>query len=147
MTWYQAREYCRSHYTDLVSVRTYAENDQVTSVVSEDAWIGLHRQPWAWSDSSTSNFTSWSDVEPTNNQGVTSCATVNTTTGLWMQADREEEHDFICQALSSSQSSTTLVQDKVLAATTYKLELKTEENLDDAALWNRILEQVVSLYI
>ncbi|CAL8386363.1 unnamed protein product [Boreogadus saida] len=51
MTWYEALQYCRSHYTDLASVRNAAENGKVLALNPQSSWIGLHRHPWSdWSD-------------------------------------------------------------------------------------------------
>ena len=45
MTWTEAQRYCRDRHTDLASVRSKAENQQVKEVVppGELAWIGLFR--------------------------------------------------------------------------------------------------------
>lgn len=147
MTWYQAREYCRSHYTDLVSVRSTFENDEISSYVTENAWIGLHRKPWAWSDSSTSNFTNWHELESSTITGMTSCATASTTTGLWWEADCKELHYFICQnvyytdytSTSTGQLKTTRTNTRI---TTYKLKFMSEEDLNDPDVQQQILKQV-----
>ncbi|XP_055368854.1 macrophage mannose receptor 1-like isoform X2 [Betta splendens] len=142
MTWYQARQHCLTTHTDLASLTTYYENHEASLEVLGDAWMGLHRQPWAWSDASTSNYTNWGSVQPTNIESMTSCVTVSTTTGLWWQADCWEEHEFVCEAVSTSPSSTIMVQDKIWTKTLYKLKLKWEEVLNDPAVWNQLLQQL-----
>ncbi|XP_056277361.1 L-selectin-like [Pseudoliparis swirei] len=48
MTWDEARTYCRSRYTDLVSVRNQSENNQIKSLLTTKTWLGLHRKIWAY---------------------------------------------------------------------------------------------------
>uniref|UniRef100_A0A8C5AP47 C-type lectin domain-containing protein n=1 Tax=Gadus morhua TaxID=8049 RepID=A0A8C5AP47_GADMO len=60
MTWYEALQYCRSHYTDLAIVRNAAENGKLLALNPQSSWIGLHRHPWShWSDGSRSTFLNW----------------------------------------------------------------------------------------
>lgn len=56
-----AQSYCRSHYTDLASVRNPAENSTVLAVKPSEGecWIGLHRDPWKWSDGDEDTMTYW----------------------------------------------------------------------------------------
>lgn len=148
MTWYQARGYCRSNYTDLVSVSTFYENDEISSLVLADAWIGLHRTPWAWSDSSTSNFSNWNDIRSSDILDMTSCATVSTITGLWWEADCDEEHYFICEDVSYSIGSTstdnpsTVQRKGKTATTTYMLKFKSHKDTNNPGVQEQILNQV-----
>ncbi|CAL8386365.1 unnamed protein product [Boreogadus saida] len=51
MTWYEALQFCRSHYTDLAIVPNATENDKISALSTQHKWIGLHRYPWSlWSD-------------------------------------------------------------------------------------------------
>ena len=46
-----ARQYCRTHHTDLVSIRSPAENQVVREVAAgHEVWIGLFKDTWRWSD-------------------------------------------------------------------------------------------------
>ncbi|KAJ3591241.1 hypothetical protein NHX12_009187 [Muraenolepis orangiensis] len=56
-----AREYCRTHHTDLVSIRNPEENQLVREVADghEIYWIGLFRDSWIWSDGRYSSFRFW----------------------------------------------------------------------------------------
>ncbi|KAJ4927782.1 hypothetical protein JOQ06_015584 [Pogonophryne albipinna] len=65
MTWHEAVAFCRSKYTDLVSVRNLSENNQISSLLSGNTWIGLHRKTWPyWSDKSPNIFTKWATGHP-----------------------------------------------------------------------------------
>uniref|UniRef100_A0AAV2KLU2 C-type lectin domain-containing protein n=1 Tax=Knipowitschia caucasica TaxID=637954 RepID=A0AAV2KLU2_KNICA len=54
--WLAAQQYCRSHYTDLVSgLDQYAQFLQTFPVRNASCWIGLSRDHWGWSDGSNSD--------------------------------------------------------------------------------------------
>lgn len=135
MTWHQAQSHCRSMYTDLVTVRTESENDQLTRMVSRKHWIGLHRERWAyWSDHNPTSFTNWNIGQPDNSGApVASCAMVDATTGKWLDTDCEESHFFICQS-------------PLLHRTMFKLKFESDADLNDPAIQQQILEQVLEVY-
>ncbi len=61
-TWKDAQSYCRQYYTDLVIIQNQTENNQLRVLINPytNAWIGLFRDVWKWSDEtnvSTSSFT------------------------------------------------------------------------------------------
>uniref|UniRef100_UPI003AAE14F2 putative C-type lectin domain family 20 member A n=1 Tax=Centroberyx gerrardi TaxID=166262 RepID=UPI003AAE14F2 len=70
-TWTKAQSYCRERYTDLASVRNQAENDEIKTIIPQgtDAWIGLFRDSWKWSDGSATSITNWNtkNSEPKDN--------------------------------------------------------------------------------
>ncbi|XP_041096150.1 receptor-type tyrosine-protein phosphatase eta-like [Polyodon spathula] len=74
-TWYEAQLYCRSCYTDLVTVTP--QNEPVLDASTTDTWIGLHRIPggWQWSDGDGSSYYNWAPGEPNNSGGYEDCAT------------------------------------------------------------------------
>uniref|UniRef100_A0A8C4GX81 C-type lectin domain-containing protein n=1 Tax=Dicentrarchus labrax TaxID=13489 RepID=A0A8C4GX81_DICLA len=131
-TWHEARAFCRSKYTDLVSVRNRSENDHIISLQPKRAWIGLHRNLWAyWSDQSHSTFTNWNEGQPDNNgDTMESCAAVNTTTGTWWDVDCNSKHYFICEEF------------KIRHKKTFKLKFQSEADLNDPAVQQQILEQL-----
>uniref|UniRef100_A0A3B3D7Z6 C-type lectin domain-containing protein n=1 Tax=Oryzias melastigma TaxID=30732 RepID=A0A3B3D7Z6_ORYME len=101
MTWDDAKNHCRSLYTDLARVNNETENTEIYALLPRNAWIGLYRRPWSpWSDHTPTNFANWDasqlgGLDPT----PLSCGAVNTTTGLWFNVNCEEKHNFICQNL------------------------------------------------
>lgn len=58
MKWIDAQHYCREHHTDLVSMTSLTENEEIQRLVPEGqlAWIGLFGDSWRWSDGSYSPF-------------------------------------------------------------------------------------------
>ncbi|XP_066580864.1 C-type mannose receptor 2-like [Amia ocellicauda] len=68
--WTEAQRFCRENYTDLVSVRSQSENEEVKKAAKgQCVWIGLFRDPWKWSDQSSSSFRHWDTDEP-NGAGI-----------------------------------------------------------------------------
>lgn len=74
LTWKDARRRCHSLGTELVSIHSQAENDYVTSLISDTdrlrVWIGGTRvdaEKWAWIDGSKWSWDDgWSSGQPNN---------------------------------------------------------------------------------
>ncbi|TNN35676.1 Lymphocyte antigen 75 [Liparis tanakae] len=132
MSWREARAFCRSRYTDLASARSRSENTQISSLLSNTAWIGLRRATWAyWSDRTPSSFSNWNQDQPNiRGAAVDSCAAVDTGTGLWWDVDCHLENTFVCQKVYSHQQQT------------FRLRLRTKADLKDPALQQQVLDQV-----
>uniref|UniRef100_A0A3Q3EI00 C-type lectin domain-containing protein n=1 Tax=Kryptolebias marmoratus TaxID=37003 RepID=A0A3Q3EI00_KRYMA len=130
-TWHDAKNYCRSKNTDLAKVRNTLENDEVYKMLEKASWIGLHRKLWSkWSDQSPATFTNWNKGQPDNTgSSKTSCAAVNTTTGMWWNVACDTEQEFICEKL-------------ILSKRRFKLRLQSETDLNDPTAQQQILEQV-----
>uniref|UniRef100_A0A3B3V4H8 C-type lectin domain-containing protein n=1 Tax=Poecilia latipinna TaxID=48699 RepID=A0A3B3V4H8_9TELE len=68
MSWAAAQSFCRQHHTDLASVRSSSEWEQIQVLVQSAgqnaAWIGLFRNSWSWSDGSNVTFSHWRPTEP-----------------------------------------------------------------------------------
>ncbi|XP_063756168.1 hepatic lectin-like [Eleginops maclovinus] len=78
MTWTEAQSYCRTHHTDLASVRNMVDNYEVVKVLPGGAaWIGLSRDTWKWSDRSHSSFRYWEQYEPNFKDHVETCVAAN----------------------------------------------------------------------
>ncbi|XP_058879026.1 fibronectin-like [Acipenser ruthenus] len=73
-TWAEAQHYCRSCYSDLVTVTP--QNEPVLTASATDTWIGLQRIPggWQWSDGDGSSYYKWAPGEPNNYGGHEDCA-------------------------------------------------------------------------
>uniref|UniRef100_A0A3B5R4S1 C-type lectin domain-containing protein n=1 Tax=Xiphophorus maculatus TaxID=8083 RepID=A0A3B5R4S1_XIPMA len=90
MFWEDAKNYCRSKYTDLVRVWNTSQNNEIHPLIERNHWIGLYRDLWAnWSDHSLLTFTNWETGQPDNkgSTNMTSCAAVNTSTRTWWDYD------------------------------------------------------------
>ncbi|KAG7216440.1 hypothetical protein INR49_001926 [Caranx melampygus] len=60
VTWFDARDYCRTYHSDLASVRNEAESQIILKVAKGlKVWVGLFRDPWIWSDGTYSSFRHW----------------------------------------------------------------------------------------
>ncbi|MGH0171835.1 UNVERIFIED_CONTAM: hypothetical protein FKN15_061983 [Acipenser sinensis] len=78
MVWPEAWQYCRDHYTDLVSLTSLAAQNRVSELVRNSTalrfWIGLHRtvvyDNWYWvagkDKKGLLNYTNWAPGEPNN---------------------------------------------------------------------------------
>ncbi|KAK7898407.1 hypothetical protein WMY93_019260 [Mugilogobius chulae] len=88
MTWDEAQLYCKSSYTDLVSVRDLTENGDVSTLLTTStAWIGLYRQGWGqWSDQTPLTFNNFRQedlaLDQTSSVAV-KCAVASIFSGLW----------------------------------------------------------------
>ncbi|XP_062376881.1 macrophage mannose receptor 1-like [Sardina pilchardus] len=103
--WTDAQRYCREKHTDLASVRSQAENNQINETIADSldpqedggnrtAWIGLFRANWSeWSDGSSSSFRHWKAGEPNNLKGKEFCVA---TGGQWNDAECHHPKSFIC---------------------------------------------------
>uniref|UniRef100_A0A3Q1EDT7 C-type mannose receptor 2-like n=2 Tax=Acanthochromis polyacanthus TaxID=80966 RepID=A0A3Q1EDT7_9TELE len=133
MSWYQAKNYCSSNYTDLASVRNTSENSNIKSLLSNTTWIGLHRNFWSsWSDQTPATFTNWKENQPDNNgKNPASCAVVSPHTGRWSDVYCQIKRYFVCQSVFYPQNGTT-----------FKLRFQSEANLDHPDIQHHILQQL-----
>ncbi|XP_056132647.1 low affinity immunoglobulin epsilon Fc receptor-like [Lampris incognitus] len=71
MDWCEARRYCRTHHTDLVSISNQTQNQEVISKgKNKTFWIGLLHDEWEWDDggcSTSRNFQPGYPAEADNN--------------------------------------------------------------------------------
>ena len=97
VTWTEAQEYCRSHHTDLVSIRDSTEDQAVKRAsVGYHVWIGLYKDAWYWSDGRSSSFRLWDQYAI---EGIfpQSCAVMTShTSGRWSQRSCDDMHPFLC---------------------------------------------------
>ncbi|XP_030635249.1 macrophage mannose receptor 1-like [Chanos chanos] len=99
--WREAQSYCREHHTDLVSVRNQTENNMIWSLIKDstsNAWIGLFRGSWKWSDQSNS-FTNWESGQPDHNVGNENCAVMEVNgneLGQWHDYPCGTKKPFVC---------------------------------------------------
>ncbi|XP_030211411.1 putative C-type lectin domain family 20 member A, partial [Gadus morhua] len=132
MTWYEALQYCRSHYTDLASVRNAAENEKVLAPQPFETWIGLHRYPWShWSDGSGATFLNWGPGEPNSSRGPIAprCVKMSVNSGHFFDEECGLLYNFACQGNLKQRS-------------TFKLKISSEADMTDPEVEQQILEQL-----
>lgn len=102
MNWTDGQQYCRTHHTDLVSVRSEAEYQDVIQVLGSGiAWLGLYRTR-TWSDQSNSTFRYWREGEPDNGrqtveEGNQHCTAVSfNASGRWTDENCMKSLAFFC---------------------------------------------------
>ncbi|CAL8338228.1 unnamed protein product [Arctogadus glacialis] len=55
--WCEARLYCRKHFTDLVSINNYTQNEEALRIgANRTFWIGLKHDNYEWEDGQCSTF-------------------------------------------------------------------------------------------
>ncbi|MGH0154900.1 UNVERIFIED_CONTAM: hypothetical protein FKN15_027983 [Acipenser sinensis] len=92
-TWTDARSYCREKHTDLVTVRSLEEQQQILNVAKDyQFWIGLYRdsENWQWSNGDAVSYTKW-----TAGTGGVFCATADAG-GSWGQSVCHDQKPFMC---------------------------------------------------
>ena len=99
MNWTEAQSYCREHHTDLASVRNMIENQKIKDLVpaGQEAFIGLYRDSWEWSDGSDSSFRHWVQGEPDNYDGKDACVVADfSRNGEWWDIPCDNKEPFVC---------------------------------------------------
>lgn len=98
MVWTAARDYCRTHYTDLTSLRNDAEYQIVQQVANgNEVYVGLFRDPWEWSDQTDSSFRYWNPDKTVWTDSTQTCvAMLKVNSGKWGDRACTETHPFVC---------------------------------------------------
>lgn len=97
MNWTDAQSYCRQHYTDLASVRSLQENEQIrlTKPAGLIVWTGLYRDTWRWSNGNLYLFHYWASGQP--NGGIQNCTTTDfSRAGQWVDRECDDKQASIC---------------------------------------------------
>ncbi|KAJ3591242.1 hypothetical protein NHX12_009188 [Muraenolepis orangiensis] len=131
-----AREYCRTHHTDLVSIRNPEENQLVREVADgHEVWIGLFRDSWIWSDGRYSSFRFWMPGHRNSGNVDTSlCGAVTDRTDdrRWQPLQCSYKRPFFC----------TCTKTRVLKV---KVRSESLQDLNDPATKAAILKQMQQL--
>lgn len=74
MTWFEARDHCREHYTDLAHASNQNDNRRLKEMQSQRSWIGLHRDDthrdkWRWSGGGEVPVLYWGYNQPEERNG------------------------------------------------------------------------------
>ncbi|XP_061635504.1 L-selectin-like isoform X1 [Phyllopteryx taeniolatus] len=104
MTWSEAREWCQTHYTDMVVVQSQDENAALVSFLpnknhSPYYWLGITKthkdRNWIWigNNSTWVGEESWAENEPNNNQSWPVCVELYVNA----RANRGKWNDEKCQ--------------------------------------------------
>ncbi|XP_058865231.1 macrophage mannose receptor 1-like [Acipenser ruthenus] len=95
-TWTEAQQYCREHHTDLVSIKSASENEDLAKKVQgKTFWIGLFNDPWKWSHQGDNyTFHNWANEQPNNMGGNEKCVIIGVRDGA--SQSRGEWHDKDC---------------------------------------------------
>ncbi|KAK6466629.1 snaclec subunit B-like, partial [Huso huso] len=101
--WTEARSYCREKHTDLVTMHSLEEQQQLQNIVKNEAsdfkketnnrfWIGLYQdsENWQWSTGDAVSYTNW-----TAGTGGLFCATADAG-GSWGQSVCHDQKPFMC---------------------------------------------------
>ncbi|XP_016342392.1 C-type lection lectoxin-Enh3-like [Sinocyclocheilus anshuiensis] len=130
-TWTEAQEYCRHHYTDLATIRSQEDNDQITKLLNvwmAPVWIGLYRDTWKWSDQTnitssiqlaTQRFTKWNE----------NCAGADNYYHVFDDRHCTNMHYFYCNTVKRKRQ-------------VIRVQVKAAENVDEAKLKAFVLNKV-----
>lgn len=84
MTWRDAQLYCRTNYIDMATITDDAENKALADIITKnhnlEAWVGLSKNLWLWSDQTSVSWSSviWEAGQPDNTDGHEECAFAGT---------------------------------------------------------------------
>lgn len=92
MNWTEARQYCQTHYTDMVVIQSQEENDYLVSLLPNRSgspyyWIGITKnhknETWTWVGNNSTWFgnDSWAENEPNNNHSTEFCVEIYVNSG------------------------------------------------------------------
>ncbi|XP_043953406.1 C-type mannose receptor 2-like [Gambusia affinis] len=97
-TWQEAQSYCREKHTDLISGTKQLEDEEVKKLMNSsdrNAYFGLFRDNWRWSDGSSFSFRHWNN-ELVNPESVSDlCAKIDDG-GRWKNENCGVRKPFIC---------------------------------------------------
>uniref|UniRef100_A0A3B3ZC39 C-type lectin domain-containing protein n=1 Tax=Periophthalmus magnuspinnatus TaxID=409849 RepID=A0A3B3ZC39_9GOBI len=88
MTWTEAQQYCRQHYTDLATIHNTEDLDKLTRPSTYWRFMGNDSNSWRWSvtgTTSTSQYQNWASGQPDYNSAVEKCLYMNS--GLWFDGN------------------------------------------------------------
>ncbi|XP_024143970.2 C-type mannose receptor 2 [Oryzias melastigma] len=132
-SWLDAQSFCRLHHADLATVTSLTQGDEAKALLQgasvEQAWFGLHRDSWVWTDGSDMSYTSWLAGQPNNAGGSQSC--------VYMEA--EKWNDFPC-----SYQYYVLCQKLLPKRKKFVLKLHISSDVNLPAVRGSLLQQLLS---
>ncbi|XP_062903901.1 C-type mannose receptor 2-like [Mobula hypostoma] len=101
-TWPDARDYCRLHYTDLLSIQSEQESNATRALFGElrQGWCGLYNEwqmadSWEWADGSPVTYVHWKPGQP-HRYSLLSPVCVYVEEGQWIDAPCRYLLPFVC---------------------------------------------------
>jgi len=98
-SWAQAAQLCRSKGMRLASIHSEAENDFISDLVYDVAWIGLYDEgnddKFRWSDETDLDYENWDDGEPDG--GEEDCAYMDNVLGQWWDDKCTWKQGVVCR--------------------------------------------------
>ncbi|XP_035813405.2 macrophage mannose receptor 1-like [Amphiprion ocellaris] len=132
-TWNDAQTYCRQHYKDLPIIESAEDNANVQAVKPlVDAWIGLYREAWTWSNNQSSSFRNWQFREP-DNAFLNEYCVAEDYQHNWRDTDCQRKIAFICH------------KDPVVDMTVVGMKIETDADMTDPAINNQILQHLTQV--
>ncbi|CDQ69689.1 unnamed protein product [Oncorhynchus mykiss] len=112
--WLEAQEFCRKHYTDLSSISSVREQQQLQrrgdGWINLSTWIGLYREPhnltgWRWSGGGYATYLgTWDKGQPNNELGKNYGMIIGNT---WYNVFEDLQKPFFCLKLIVVRESKT----------------------------------------
>ncbi|XP_058503847.1 uncharacterized protein LOC131471352 [Solea solea] len=126
-SWRAAQNHCRGLSSDLVSISSAEVNEAVLRVsLSQKVWIGLFKDPWIWSDGSSSSFRNWKPDQPNYRKDQNCVVAVFNDGGEWNDLKCQGARKFVCQGVSPLTSTTTQTTTETTTTTQLSTTTTTE---------------------
>ncbi|XP_051022070.1 lymphocyte antigen 75 isoform X2 [Acomys russatus] len=114
LSWKEAYVSCRNQGADLLSIHSAAELAYITGKedIARIVWTGLNQlysaRGWEWSDFQPLRFLNWDPGAPSAPLiGGSSCAKMDTETGLWRSVSCESQQPYVCKKPLNSTAELT----------------------------------------
>ncbi|MGH0170893.1 UNVERIFIED_CONTAM: hypothetical protein FKN15_061844 [Acipenser sinensis] len=128
----EAREHCRSLYTDLVSITSQDVLLDIEQLMNKDTnnidyWIGLRRDDgsWGWGNGETFSYSNWGAGQPGSNGTCVTIKTSELNFGEWKVDNCTDINKFICY--KDPQNTTTVQSDSQSSPTTQPATSQTQD--------------------
>nr|XP_043888746.1 C-type lectin mannose-binding isoform-like isoform X2 [Solea senegalensis] len=144
MTWLQAQNFCKEHYTDLATFESHDDIRMLEPTIPDRSWFGLFDDPkswqenlgnesnsWRWSvtgETGKTTFKAWASGEPSYSNGNEVCVIMNPD-GTWADTNCLIGYTFVCYTV------TTL-------KTTVGMQIRTDADMTDPAVMEHFLQQI-----
>jgi len=102
LNWNAAKSACEALGSSLVVINSQTEQQALISQVSQQAWIGMYRDPkdksrWLWVDGSRPTYTHWYPGEPNNIYEECGLMYNNVHGGKWNDRGCSSQLPYVCE--------------------------------------------------